>query len=67
VFGTGTRYALIVFSKDLSRDNILSQTTGQLESVESVANGDILVTFRTRSAAEQVHVYVSREFHRYSS
>lgn len=32
-----------------------SKTTGHVESVDTVDNGNILVSFKTRSAAEQVH------------
>ena len=32
----------------------ISQTTGQFDSLETVPSGDIIVTFRTRNAAEQV-------------
>ena len=31
-----------------------AQTTGQVESVDTLEGGDILVSFRSRAAAEQV-------------
>lgn len=33
------------------------QTTGQVESVDTTDDGSILVSFRSRPAAEQVHLY----------
>jgi RNA-binding protein 26 len=35
----------------------VSQTTGQVDSLTTVDNGDIVVTFRTRSGAEQVRLF----------
>lgn len=38
----------------------ISQSTGQVEAADVVDGGDILVSFKSRSAAEQVRVWVSQ-------
>lgn len=38
----------------LARVDPFLQTTGQVESLERMDSGDIIVTFRSRAAAEQV-------------
>ncbi len=47
----------VVWIRDVgacSDDSWRVQTTGQVESVETLDSGDILVSFRSRAAAEQV-------------
>ncbi len=45
--------------KDVGSDGVQAvrdwyETGGQIDAVETLENGDVVVTFRTRAAAEQV-------------
>jgi len=49
--------------KDVAPDTVQAirdwyETTGQIESVDALDSGDIVITFRSRGAAEQVCRYI---------
>jgi RNA-binding protein 26 len=40
-------------------DTTLCQAIGQMESVEKLAGGDVVVTFKSRNAAEQAGLFLA--------
>ena len=52
--------------KDVGSDDVQAvrdwyETGGQVDTVETLSNGDVVVTFRTRAAAEQVRFIKGRK------
>lgn len=58
----GMRYVEVFPSQVICIDVLLrlTQTTGQVDSVETIDGGDVLVAFKTRAGAEQVRTALLR-------